>query len=158
MKNVIRKKWEMTAATPVYIKYMFSPTKSIHNRKNISVEIYAIATARLKSKMLRQISNSLQWRYNGHDGISNHQPHDCLLDCLFRRRSKKAPKLRVAGLCAGNSPVTGEFPAQRVSNAENVSIWWRHHVFVLSVFIWRNGQFLAHWFPLAIVDINVSST
>ena len=24
--------------------------------------------------------------------------------------------------------VTGEFPAQRVSNAENVSIWWRHHV------------------------------
>ena len=23
--------------------------------------------------------------------------------------------------------VTGEFPAQGVSNAENVSIWWRHH-------------------------------
>ena len=31
-------------------------------------------------------------------------------------------------LCAGNSPVTGEFPAQRASyNAENVSVWWRHH-------------------------------
>ena len=28
----------------------------------------------------------------------------------------------------GDFPVTGEFPAQRVSNAENVSIWWRHHV------------------------------
>ena len=27
----------------------------------------------------------------------------------------------------GNSPVTGQFPAQRASNAENVSIWWRHH-------------------------------
>ena len=26
-----------------------------------------------------------------------------------------------------NSPGTGEFPAQRASNAENVSIWWRHH-------------------------------
>ena len=26
-----------------------------------------------------------------------------------------------------NEPVTGEFPAQRVSNAEIVSIWWRHH-------------------------------
>ena len=24
--------------------------------------------------------------------------------------------------------VTGEFPAQRASNTENVSIWWRHHV------------------------------
>ena len=45
-----------------------------------------------------------------------------------RRRSKKTSKLRVTGLCAGNSPVTGEFPAQMVSNAENVSIWWRHHV------------------------------
>ena len=39
--------------------------------------------------------------------------------CLFRRRSKKTSKLRVAGLCEGNSPVTGEFPAQRASNAEN---------------------------------------
>ena len=27
----------------------------------------------------------------------------------------------------GNSPVTDEFPAQKASNAENVSIWWRHH-------------------------------
>ena len=46
---------------------------------------------------------------------------------FFRRRSKKASKIRVTGLCAGNSPVTGEFPAQMASNAENVSIWWRHH-------------------------------
>ena len=41
------------------------------------------------------------------------------------RRSNKTSKLRVTGLCAGNSPGTGEFPAQRASN---VSIWWRHHV------------------------------
>ena len=60
-------------------------------------------------------------------GVSNHQPHDCLLKRLFRRRSKKASKLRVTGLSEGNSPVTGEFPTQRASNAENVSIWWRHH-------------------------------
>ena len=52
---------------------------------------------------------------------------DCLLNRLFRRRSRKTSKLHVTGLCAGNSPVTGEFPAQRASNAENVSIWWRHH-------------------------------
>ena len=65
---------------------------------------------------------ALQWRHNGHGGVSNHQPHDCLLNSLFRRRSKKIWKLRVTGLCEGNSPVTGEFPAQRASNAENVSI------------------------------------
>ena len=72
-------------------------------------------------------SLSLRWRHNGRDSISNHQPHDCLLNRLFRRRSKKISKLRVTGLCAGNSPGTGEFPAQMASNAENVSIWWRHH-------------------------------
>ena len=43
------------------------------------------------------------------------------------RRSKKTSKLRVTGLCVGNSPVPGEFPTQRASNAENVSIWWHHH-------------------------------
>ena len=32
-----------------------------------------------------------------------------------------------ASLAFGNSPVTCEFPAQMASNAENVSIWWRHH-------------------------------
>ena len=47
---------------------------------------------------------------------------------VYRRRSKKTSKLRVTGLCAGNSPGTGEFPAHMASNAENVSIWWRHHV------------------------------
>ena len=46
---------------------------------------------------------------------------------LFRRMSKKTSKLRVTDLCVGNSPGTGEFPAQMASDAENVSIWWRHH-------------------------------
>ena len=49
-------------------------------------------------------------------------------NCLFRRRSKKTSKLRVTGLCVGNSPGTGEFPAEMASYAENVSIWWCHHV------------------------------
>ena len=70
---------------------------------------------------------SLRWRHSGRDCVSNHQSRECLLSCLIRRRSKKTLKLRVTGLCAGNSPGTGEFPAQRASNAENVSIWWRHH-------------------------------
>ena len=40
---------------------------------------------------------------------------------------KKTSKLRVTGLCTGSSPVTGEYFVQSASNAENVSIWWRHH-------------------------------
>ena len=74
---------------------------------------------------MNQTHCSLQWRLNEHDVISN-QPHDCLLNRLFKRRSKKTSKLRGTGLCVGNSPETGEFPTQRASNAENVSIWWRH--------------------------------
>ena len=70
---------------------------------------------------------TLQWRHSGRDGVSNHQLHDCLINRLFRRRSKKSSKLRATCLCAGNSPVPGEFPAQMASHAENVSIWWRHH-------------------------------
>ena len=75
----------------------------------------------------RRMSITLQWRHNGPDSVWNHQPHHCLLKRLFRRRSKKTSKLRVTGLFAGNSPETGEFPAQMASNAEKVSIWWRHH-------------------------------
>ena len=69
------------------------------------------------------LKTTLQWRHSGHDRVSNHQPHDCLLNHLFRRRSRKTSNLRVTGLCAGNSPGT----AQMASNEENGSIWWRHH-------------------------------
>ena len=53
---------------------------------------------------------TLQWRHNEHDGVSNHKPHHCLLNRLFRRRTQKTSMLLVTGICAGNSPVTGEFP------------------------------------------------
>ena len=66
----------------------FSFTK-IHNRGNVDMV-------------------TLRWRHNDRDGVSNHQRLDCLLNRLCRRRSKKASKLRVTGLCAGNSPVTGD--------------------------------------------------
>ena len=48
---------------------------------------------------------TLQWRHDERDGVSNHQPHDCLLNRSFRCRSKRNAKLRVTGLCEGNSPV-----------------------------------------------------
>ena len=99
---------------------------------------------------------TLQWSHNERDCISNHQPHDCLLNRLFKRRSQKTSKLRVTGLCEGNSPVTGEFPAQRASNAENVSIWWHHHgdrwpaCYCMGIGLWKyNGSeelFNAHLF------------
>ena len=81
---------------------------------------------RTKDIFGEMLHGKLMWRRNGCDGVSKQQPHDCLLNNLFRRRSKKTSKLRVTGLCARNSPVTGELSAQMASNADNVSIWWCH--------------------------------
>ena len=72
-------------------------------------------------------SSTLLWRHNGRGSVPNHQPHDCLLNRWITRRSKKTSRLRVTGLWAGNSPGTGEFPAEMASNAKKVSLWWRHH-------------------------------
>ena len=63
--------------------------------------------------------SALQWRHNERQSVSNHQCFDCLLNRLFRRRSKETSKLRITGLCDGIS--------QGHSNAENASIWGRHH-------------------------------
>ena len=65
---------------------------------------------------------SLEWHHNG----AMASQISSLTIVYSRRRSKKISKLRVTGLCAVNSPLTGEFHAQRASNEENVSIWWRH--------------------------------
>ena len=91
--------------------------------------------------------HSLQWCHNESDGISSHQPHDCSLNRLFTKAIDAARWcfLRVNGLCEGNSPVTGELPGQRTSNAENVSIWWRHHVEYISRIMHMFFLFVAVW-------------
>ena len=70
---------------------------------------------------------TLLWRHNGRDGVSNHQPHVCLLNHLFRRRSKKTSKLRVTGLCAGIPRWPVNSPHKWPVTPKYVSIWWRHH-------------------------------
>ena len=68
---------------------------------------------------------------------------------FIERRSKKTSKLRVTGLWAANSFVTGEFPAQMASNAENASIWWRHHAYVyIHMFFKRFTQHVLWITPL----------
>ena len=67
--------------------------------------MYSLWKISLKLSLLFQTTHAaLHWRHDDHDGASNHQAHGCLFNCLFGRWSKKTSKLRVAGLCAGNSP------------------------------------------------------
>ena len=71
-------------------------------------------------------TTSLHWRHNDHDGVSNHQPHGCSLNRFQTQIKENIKAPRHWPLC-GEFTGTGEFPAQRASYAENVSIWWRHH-------------------------------
>ena len=97
---------------------------------------------------------ALQWRHSEHDGVSNYQPDDCLLNLLFKVQIKKTSKFRVTDLYVGNSPVTVALPAQRASNAENVcfhlmtSSWVKHRLLIHSditgyfagfTTLWKNG-------------------
>ena len=99
-------------------KMYFVKSTHMNRRKQISA-IYSNSTEYAYFKITRESIGhlacsmrsskahdlkKLHWRHNDHDGVSNHQPHGCLLNRLFRRRSKKTSKLRVTGLCVGNSP------------------------------------------------------
>ena len=97
----------------------------IDNHEGLILPPHLCVTRPDRDILLQSISwsnSTLQWRHNGCDGVSNHHPDGCLLNRLFRRRSKITSKLCVTGLCAGNSPVTGEFPAQMASDAEMFSL------------------------------------
>ena len=111
-------------------KIMFSLIQTLFEKVKLSLTHRGLVTHMRPwtgSLLVMIVPWSLRWRHNGHDSVTNHQPHHCLLNRLLGCRSKKTSKLRVTGLCAGNSPRTCEFPAQMASDAENVSIWRRHH-------------------------------
>ena len=93
------------------------------------------------------VEHSILWRHNGCDGVPNHQPHDCSLNRLFRRRSNKTWKLRVTGLCAGNSPLTGEFPAHY-----DVTAMFMLNVWLFPDFRWH----LSHFEPYLIRQFVIS--
>ena len=80
---------------------------------------YSMVAAFILLYDISQCHLPLQWSHNELGGISNHRCLDCLLNCLFRRGSKKTPKPRLTGLFVGNPQVTGGFPSHRASNAEN---------------------------------------
>ena len=106
------------------------------NRLNITTVFHRNFLSIMQTVVSIGTQTKLQWRQNEHNGVSNNRRLDCLLNRLFSPRLKKTSKPRVTGLREVNSPVTGEFPAQRASNAENVSIWWRHHERITNVPHW----------------------
>ena len=121
-----RSPWRYRSRLKVILGNTSSHATSLYG-KNPSRTVGVREWARNGGRMDRKQCTPLQWRHNESDGVSNHLCFHCLLNSWFRRRSKKTSKLRVTGLCAGNSSENGEFSAQKASNMENVSNWWRHH-------------------------------
>ena len=90
---------------------------------------HSLSVQSLEMQSCSDSEDSLRWRHNKRDGVSNHRRLDCLFNRLFKRISNKASKPRVTGLCEGNPPVTGGFPSQRASNVEMFSY---DHVIMLT--------------------------
>ena len=74
---------------------------------NFYLDFHRSKTEPVWYQIQMKVCISFQWRHNELYGISHHLPHDCLLNLLSRRRSKKISKLRFTGLCEGNPPVKG---------------------------------------------------
>ena len=106
-------------------------------------------------------TGTLQLRHNGCDGISNHQPYYCWLNCFFQMQIKeniKAPHHWPLCGGGGDSAVTSEFPAQRAGNAENVSISWRHYEILNPVGYQKGLIFMVNpkqWLEVQTVDFIV---
>ena len=88
-------------------------TRMQDERNNFDFRVHSYSFGKSRSMWFALIRRLFQvvplhWRHSGRDGVSNHQPHDCLLNRIFRRRWKKTSKLCVTGRCAGNSPGTGD--------------------------------------------------
>ena len=102
-----------------------------------------LETDTLSTHWVNRINQDITLTSHEFHGVSSHRQLCCLLNSLLSLTTKKSPKLRITGMlwgnptatqrandvawwrhqmetfsallaiCAGNSPVTGEFPAQR---------------------------------------------
>ena len=109
---------------------MDSPHKGPVTRKIYPFGNVIMVLFQIWWKRVLKYGVSLRWRHNDHAGVSNHQPNGCLLNRLFRLRSMKTSKLRVTGLCVGNSPGPVNSPhkgpvTRKIFPFDDVIMSWR---------------------------------
>ena len=115
--------WNVCCITELFKLFVWDSGAHICISCGSRYELYVTFKSYLPLLWWPELGLPLQWRHNERDGVPNYLCLDCSLNRLIRCRWEKISKLRVTGLCDGNSPVTGEFPSQRGSKAEHVSIW-----------------------------------
>ena len=108
-------------------------------------------------------SKSLQSRHNVCDGVSNHQPHDCILNCLYKAHIKeniKAPH---------HWPLWGEFTGDRwIPRTKGqwrekslhlmTSSWFKGMRFYMNNIFQRQRQFMPAYihFPTFVILQNIA--
>ena len=107
--------WFQSLNLNLNLKSVYLTTKQKQTLSNVTQHKRYVLCRETFTKALSAPLATLQWRHNKRACISNDVHHDCLLNRLLRRRSKKTSKLRVTGLCGENSPANGKFPAHRAS-------------------------------------------
>ena len=118
---------KQTPTRDIYIyKYIYQVTRHLRiglTLLEISILFHHYSNV-IMSTMASQITGF--WTVCSADCSGTHQrKHQSSAWLTFAMGIHRWPN----GLCEGNPPVTGGFPPQRSSNAETVSIWWRHRVF-----------------------------
>ena len=94
--------WENTSKGSwwsVVMRYQNNPVRLSKKPKKQTKVVHYLSHSHVRYHTYARYP--LRWRHNGRDGVSNHQPHHCLLNRVFRRRSKITSKLRVTGLVRG---------------------------------------------------------
>ena len=81
---------------------------------------------------------SLQWGHNERDGVPYHQRLGCLLNRLFRLYKKKNINAPCPWPLWRESTGDRWIPLTKASYAENLSIWWCHHI--SGLFNWSCGN------------------
>ena len=84
------------------------------------------------SNTKKVIKPNVHFDFSAHESVDKNHYSDVIMGAIvnstvyWREDQRKHHSSASLALVRGNSLVTGEFPAQRASNAGNVSIWWRH--------------------------------
>ena len=94
-----QRNFQMKAAPPLAHQVVTGSDRSSHKYRALGC-----VSKVTRKDVEKSTCTTLLRHHNGHSSVSNHQPHDCLHNRLFRRRSQKTSKLRATGLCVGNSP------------------------------------------------------
>ena len=127
-------------ACPLKLFYLFT---SIF----YSINFYLFSIKRFSHNMVDQLCKFVdlivytmfthysQWRHNELDGISKHRRLDCLLNCLFRHRSKKTWKVCVK--CKRKIVADGEINKRSFRNIHILLHGLSVHV-MSSLFLWGN--------------------